>query len=91
MICFMRRSILNTVGLLGAVPKLQVAGDAPTAKLTEIPGLVPSLVEPIEGCVFADRCPRVTGLCRQVSPVLEEKAAAHWAACHHVTMERAGA
>ena len=43
-------------------------------RLAEIPGLVPSLKERIEGCVFAGRCALATDLCRQVAPALEEKA-----------------
>ena len=33
-----------------------------------------SLKQKIPGCVFAGRCPKVTDLCRQVAPALEEKA-----------------
>ena len=46
-----------TQGLLGAVPKLGSSLAARgRARLTEIPGLVPSLREPIIGCAFAGRC-----------------------------------
>ncbi len=76
-----------TRGLLGAVPKLGSSLTGSTERLVEIPGLVPSLKRRIQGCVFADRCPLVTDLCRAVAPPLEEKAAGHIAACHHSPRE----
>jgi peptide/nickel transport system ATP-binding protein len=74
-----------TRGLLGAVPKLGSSLHAGgRSRLAEIPGLVPSLRQPIIGCAFAGRCPMATDLCRQVAPAIEMKADAHLAACHHV-------
>ncbi|MGE0849669.1 MAG: ABC transporter ATP-binding protein [Hyphomicrobiaceae bacterium] len=80
-----------TQGLLGAVPKLgsSLAGDA--GRLSEIPGLVPSLKSRIQGCVFASRCPQATDICRQAAPALEEKAAGHRVACHHAVREAVSA
>jgi len=72
-----------TRGLLGAVPKLGSSLDGETQRLTEIPGLVPSLKNRIQGCVFAGRCPEVTDLCRAVAPALEAKAPNHIVACHY--------
>jgi peptide/nickel transport system ATP-binding protein len=72
-----------TRGLLGAVPKLGSSLDGGTARLTEIPGLVPSLKTRIQGCVFAGRCPLVTDLCRVVAPGLEAKVPGHFVACHY--------
>jgi peptide/nickel transport system ATP-binding protein len=76
-----------TQGLLGAVPKLgsSLTGDEP--RLAEIPGLVPSLKNRIQGCVFASRCPRATDICRQAAPKLQDKAPGHWVACHHAAWE----
>ena len=74
-------------GLLGAVPKLGSSLDGSTERLAEIPGLVPSLKQKIQGCVFASRCPQVTELCRAVAPALEEKAPAHITACHYAVKE----
>src|SRR5215469_8312441 len=71
-----------TRGLLSAVPKLGASLAAAQTRLAEIPGVVPNLTRRIEGCVFASRCPIATDLCRQVAPALEEKAPAHFAACH---------
>jgi peptide/nickel transport system ATP-binding protein len=80
-----------TQGLLGAVPKLgsSLAGDA--GRLSEIPGLVPSLKSRIQGCVFASRCPQATEICGQAAPALEEKAAGHRVACHHAVREAVSA
>ena len=76
-----------TVGLLGAVPKLGGSLEAEgRGRLTEIPGLVPSLRDRIEGCAFAGRCPRATEICRTTAPPIAPKAAAHLVACHHVAV-----
>jgi len=73
-----------TRGLLGAVPKLGSSVEAGgRGRLTEIPGLVPSLRSPIVGCSFAGRCPLVTDVCRRVSPPIEVHLPGHVAACHH--------
>jgi peptide/nickel transport system ATP-binding protein len=72
-----------TQGLLGAVPKLGSSLTGTETRLAEIPGLVPSMKQRIEGCVFASRCALATDLCRQVAPALEAKANQHLAACHY--------
>ena len=71
-----------TRGLLSAVPKLGSSLGAAQTRLAEIPGVVPSLKQRIAGCVFASRCAFARDLCRRVAPALEEKAPAHFAACH---------
>jgi peptide/nickel transport system ATP-binding protein len=68
-----------TRGLLDSMPKLKAT--TPGQRLVEIPGTVPSLMEPIPGCTFAPRCPLAAERCRRESPPLEEKAPGHWAAC----------
>ena len=73
------------------MPKLGSSLDGTTERLAEIPGLVPSLKQRIDGCVFAGRCPKVTDLCRAVAPALEPKAPAHTAACHYAEKERLAA
>ncbi|TCZ57963.1 ABC transporter ATP-binding protein [Roseicella aquatilis] len=78
-----------TQGLLGSMPKLGSSLHGDEGRLAEIPGLVPSLKKKIDGCVFAGRCPKVTDLCRQVAPALEEKAPGHVAACHYAIKEGA--
>jgi peptide/nickel transport system ATP-binding protein len=73
-----------TQGLLGAVPRLGSSLEGRgRGRLTEIPGLVPSLREPIVGCAFAGRCPIATDLCRRSAPAIEPKAKAHHVACHY--------
>jgi peptide/nickel transport system ATP-binding protein len=73
-----------TQGLLGAVPKLGSSlHEGGRSRLAEIPGLVPSLRQPIVGCAFAGRCGLATDLCRRVAPAIEMKAVGHLAACHH--------
>jgi len=80
-----------TKGLLGAVPKLGSSLSGQSSRLAEIPGLVPSMKQKIQGCVFAGRCPQVTELCREVAPALEEKAPRHIAACHYALKEAVAA
>jgi len=76
-----------TRGLLDSIPKLRGAGAVNASergarrRLAEIAGTVPSLSEPITGCAFAPRCNFATPRCRAESPVLEQKAPAHFAAC----------
>ena len=72
-----------TRGLIGAVPRLGSSLSGRAGRLSEIPGLVPSLKDRIAGCIFAPRCPVATDLCRQVAPALDEKAPGHSVACHH--------
>jgi len=80
-----------TQGLLGAVPRLgsSLAGSA--KRLAEIPGQVPDLKKPVQGCVFAGRCSFATDLCRQFAPGLEPKAPRHIVACHYAPKEAAAA
>ena len=82
-----------TIGLLGAVPLPgSYAGDgAATAgagqagdadrRLREIPGLVPTVREPPDHCVFAPRCPRAQDRCRAEVPPLSEPRGGHRSAC----------
>ncbi|MGH8316181.1 MAG: oligopeptide/dipeptide ABC transporter ATP-binding protein, partial [Steroidobacterales bacterium] len=74
-----------TRGLLDSIPKLGAASRASEGaaggRLAEIPGTVPSLVQPIVGCAFAPRCAYAVPRCQAEYPPLEEKARGHWAAC----------
>jgi len=72
-----------TRGLMASIPHLgsSLAHDTPP-RLSEISGIVPSLVDDIPGCAFAERCSFVTERCRRVSPDLEELAPGHTVACH---------
>jgi peptide/nickel transport system ATP-binding protein len=69
-----------TLGLLGAMPRLGGAGEG--QRLTEIPGTVPSLLEPITGCAFAPRCSMAVERCHAEAPALEPHGdTQHLAAC----------
>ena len=69
-----------TRGLLGAMPRL--GGSNRQERLTEIPGTVPSLAEPIVGCAFAARCSMAIEQCRREAPALERHGdSEHYAAC----------
>jgi peptide/nickel transport system ATP-binding protein len=73
-----------TVGLMGSVPRLSVAGGADTRlRLQEIAGTVPSLADLPAGCTFAPRCAFATDICRARFPAYEEKRPGHFAACWH--------
>ncbi|SEC43628.1 peptide/nickel transport system ATP-binding protein [Rhizobiales bacterium GAS191] len=68
-----------TRGLMAATPRPGLGGDR--RRLAEIPGLVPSLREPIAGCAFAPRCPLADDRCRRESPAFGEIAPGHGVAC----------
>ncbi|HYM71954.1 MAG TPA: ABC transporter ATP-binding protein [Stellaceae bacterium] len=74
-----------TRGLLGSIPKLDVAAhlDARRNRLTEIKGLVPSLHNLGEGCTFAPRCEFATDQCRAAYPPLVQHRPGHTIACWH--------
>ena len=74
-----------TRGLLGSLPNLEVAArtDARRARLTEIKGMVPSLLDLPQGCTFAPRCALATEECRAAYPPLDERRPGHWVACWH--------
>ncbi|RVC61530.1 ABC transporter ATP-binding protein [Mesorhizobium sp. M00.F.Ca.ET.038.03.1.1] len=50
-------------------------------RLPEIPGIVPSLREPIVGCSFAPRCPFAIDICGEKTPVMIDVGLGHAAAC----------
>ena len=62
------------------MPRLGAAKTA-RARLAEIPGMVPSLREPIAGCAFASRCAHAVERCRAESPPLELRGDGHTVAC----------
>ncbi len=69
-----------TRGLMTSIPSF--AGRGRQRRLTEIPGIVPSLREPIIGCAFAPRCPFVVERCRSDTPALRPVGEGHVTACH---------
>ena len=70
-----------TRGLLNSIPRLGADEVVGRKRLTEIPGMVPSLREEIAGCLFAPRCAHATARCRRDYPPLEQKAGGHSVAC----------
>ncbi|MCA0277366.1 MAG: ABC transporter ATP-binding protein [Proteobacteria bacterium] len=51
--------------------------------ITRLSGEVPSGYDLPAGCAFANRCPRVSGLCRRVLPPLAMQSNGQQVACHH--------
>ncbi|MDO5032924.1 ABC transporter ATP-binding protein [Corynebacterium sp.] len=69
-----------TVGLLGSTPRVDMASDEP---LTPIAGTPPRLIEDLNECPFAARCPVALPECRAEEPELLplDDAPTHSAAC----------
>ena len=73
-----------TRGLLASIPRLDLEGaDNAPARLLEIPGMVPSLMNLPSGCAFAPRCAAADERCRTTYPAYEEKHPGHFVACWH--------
>ena len=64
---FYRPTHPYTIGLLGAVPRLDSKQDL----LPTIPGNPPNLVRLPAGCPFQERCPHVHSPCRESAPALQ--------------------
>ena len=69
-----------TQGLIRSIPRIDLDAMHKT-RLEAIPGTVPKLIDPTEGCRFAARCKHVRAECRQATPPLREVAAGHRVAC----------
>ena len=72
-----------TRGLMTSIPRLNrgVEEADRALRLTEIPGMVPSLIGMGEGCTFAPRCAHATEQCRIAFPPEVEAAPGHFVAC----------
>ncbi len=72
-----------TRGLMTSIPRLNRAPDesARPGRLTEIPGVVPSLIDMAGGCTFAPRCPYASEQCLVAYPPEVEAAPGHFVAC----------
>src|SRR3954463_10285619 len=68
-----------TQGLIRSIPRLDRAGQK--TRLAAIPGVVPSLLKPPQGCRFAPRCGFVRPHCPRAPPRLREVAPGHKVAC----------
>jgi peptide/nickel transport system ATP-binding protein len=69
-----------TAALLASVPEPDPDVE-PTAP--EMSSVLPSPINPPEGCRFSTRCPRATALCTEREPVMSLVAGDHYVACHH--------
>ena len=73
-----------TQALLRSVPKV----DQEEA-LATIPGIVPNLVHPPEGCRFHPRCEHAMEICKREKPPVYHKDENHAVACHLYTSKEA--
>ena len=64
---FAKPEMPYTWGLLGSLPRLNATG----ARLDQIPGQPPSLLNPPSGCPFHPRCEFVMNVCRTELPELD--------------------
>ena len=68
-----------TQGLIRSIPRVDAS--AGHRRLEQIPGSVPSLLNPPEGCRFAARCKFAMDACRIAEPPLRDFGGGHKAAC----------
>jgi peptide/nickel transport system ATP-binding protein len=68
-----------TRGLIRSIPRIDRAGRK--ERLAAIAGVVPSLLEPVEGCRFAARCEFAMPVCIDATPPLRKVATDHEVAC----------
>jgi oligopeptide transport system ATP-binding protein len=83
---FYRPTHPYTVGLLGAVPRLDQDG----ARLLAIPGVPPNMARLPTGCPFHERCPFAIERCRAELPALLPSDGGVLRACHRAPVEVAG-
>jgi peptide/nickel transport system ATP-binding protein len=70
-----------TVGLLQSLPRHGARkADHP---LATIPGSLPQIGTPLPTCVYVDRCPLATELCRTEVPPVVELPEGRWTRCHY--------
>jgi peptide/nickel transport system ATP-binding protein len=70
-----------TIGLLRSLPRLGVRKSE--RPLSTIPGNLPQIGTNLPTCVFVDRCPLATDLCRTVEPPVVDVGNGGWTRCHH--------
>jgi peptide/nickel transport system ATP-binding protein len=69
-----------TQGLIRSIPRIDTAA-LHKVRLEAIPGTVPKLIAPAEGCRFAQRCKHAMPACSAATPALREVAPGHKVAC----------
>ena len=67
-----------THGLINCLPSISTRRD----RLTPIPGMIPSLIDPPEGCIFNPRCERRMPICSQERPKEVVISGEHVVVCH---------
>lgn len=67
-----------TIALLESIPSL----DVEKGRLATIPGSVPQLINPPQGCRFHPRCKYAKDKCSIDIPIMEEKETGRFVACH---------
>jgi peptide/nickel transport system ATP-binding protein/oligopeptide transport system ATP-binding protein len=70
-----------TRGLLRSIPKLGERSRGRNARLSEIPGMVPGLLDLATGCPFHPRCAKVMTICPEQMPDLFNVGDDHLARC----------
>lgn len=74
-----------TRALMASMPRLGGhCGASGRTRLTEIPGVVPSLVDDIAGCIFAPRCTQAQAQCRTTYPPEVILADGHAVSCWNI-------
>lgn len=64
-----------TKALLESIPR-------PGKELKSISGIVPSLINPLPGCRFHDRCQNTMEICTKIKPKMIEVKKGHFVQCH---------
>jgi peptide/nickel transport system ATP-binding protein len=70
-----------TKGLLNSIPRHGIRKT--DRELFAIPGNLPQIGDPLPTCVYVDRCPIATDLCRDEVPPIVDRAESHWTRCHY--------
>jgi peptide/nickel transport system ATP-binding protein len=69
-----------TQGLIRSIPRIDLAATH-KMRLEAIPGTVPKLIEPRQGCRFAERCKYAEAACSRATPPLRAISPGHKVAC----------
>ena len=70
-----------TKGLLNSIPRHGLRKT--DRQLFAIPGTAPQIGADLPTCVYIDRCPISTDVCRTEVPPIVQRSDGHWTRCHH--------